>query len=82
METLPVTSLLTGAAALFLVLLSFPIANHRRRNQLSTGDGGDEAFGGYLRYRSDAGLLGGLMRAPQPLREGLAALLGAPSAAS
>lgn len=47
-----------------------------------TGDGGDEAFGGYLRYRSEAGLLGGLMRAPQPLREGLAAVLGAPSGAS
>lgn len=53
METLPVTSLLTGAAALFLVLLSFPIANHRRKNQLSTGDGGDEAFSRRIRAQGN-----------------------------
>jgi uncharacterized membrane protein YecN with MAPEG domain len=44
METLPITSALAGAAAIFLVLLSFPVANHRRANKLSAGDGGDEAF--------------------------------------
>lgn len=53
METLPVTSLLTGAAALFLVLLSFPVANHRRANRLSAGDGGDEAFNRKVRAQGN-----------------------------
>ncbi len=53
METLPVTSLLTGAAALFLVLLSFPVANHRRKNKLSAGDGGDEAFNRKIRAQGN-----------------------------
>ncbi len=53
MEMLPVTSLLTGAAALFLVLLSFPVANHRRKNKLSTGDGGDEAFNRKVRAQAN-----------------------------
>jgi len=53
METLPITSLLTGAAALFLVLLSFPVANHRRANRLSTGDGGDEKFNRLVRAQAN-----------------------------
>lgn len=53
MEMLPVTSLLTGAAALFLVLLSFPVANHRRANRLSAGDGGDEAFNRKVRAQGN-----------------------------
>ena len=53
METLPVTSLLAGAAALFLVLLSFPVANHRRKTKLSTGDGGDEAFNRKVRAQAN-----------------------------
>lgn len=40
-----------------------------------TGDGGDEAFGGYVRYRSEGGLVGGLHRLPRPLRRGLAGAL-------
>lgn len=53
METLPVTSLLAGAAALFLVLLSFPVANHRRKTKLSAGDGGDEAFNRKVRAQAN-----------------------------
>jgi len=53
MEMLPVTSLLTGAAALFLVLLSFPVANHRRKTRLSAGDGGDEAFNRKVRAQAN-----------------------------
>lgn len=33
-----------------------------------TGDGGDESFGGYARYRNEYGLLGSLYRLPHPLR--------------
>lgn len=33
-----------------------------------TGDGGDEAFGGYPRYRQAMGLLGAVSRWPAPLR--------------
>ena len=33
-----------------------------------TGDGGDESFGGYLRYRNQSGVVGALYRAPRPLR--------------
>ncbi len=50
---LPITSLLAGAAAIFLVLLSFPVANHRRKNQLSSGDGGDEAFNRKVRAQAN-----------------------------
>jgi uncharacterized membrane protein YecN with MAPEG domain len=50
---LPVTSLLTGAAAIFLVLLSFPIANRRRATQLSAGDGGDEKFNRLIRAQAN-----------------------------
>jgi uncharacterized membrane protein YecN with MAPEG domain len=53
METLPVTSALAGFAAIFLVLLSFPIANHRRKNQLSAGDGGDQKFNGLIRAQGN-----------------------------
>lgn len=42
-----------------------------------TGDGGDEAFGGYLRYRADAGAIGALQRLPRPLRHLGASLLQA-----
>jgi hypothetical protein len=44
MESLPITLVLAGAAAIFLVLISFPIANRRRATKLSAGDGGDERF--------------------------------------
>lgn len=53
MEPLPITSLLTGAAALFLVLLSFPVANHRRANRLSAGDGGDDKFNRLIRAQAN-----------------------------
>jgi uncharacterized membrane protein YecN with MAPEG domain len=53
METLPITSALAGAAAIFLVLLSFPVANHRRANKLSAGDGGDEAFNRKVRAQAN-----------------------------
>jgi asparagine synthase (glutamine-hydrolysing) len=33
-----------------------------------TGDGGDESFGGYARYRNEYGLLGQMYRLPHPLR--------------
>ena len=41
---LPITSALAGAAAIFLVLLSLPVALRRRSTKLGFGDGGDEAF--------------------------------------
>lgn len=53
MESLPVTSLLAGAAALFLVVLSFPIANRRRITKLSAGDGGDEKFNRLIRAQAN-----------------------------
>jgi uncharacterized membrane protein YecN with MAPEG domain len=53
MEPLPITALLAGAAAIFLVLLSFPIANHRRANKLSAGDGGDEKFNRLVRAQAN-----------------------------
>lgn len=37
-----------------------------------TGDGGDESFGGYARYRNDRGLTGLLYGLPYPLRKTLA----------
>lgn len=37
-----------------------------------TGDGGDEAFGGYVRYRSESGLIGRLHGLPRPARLALA----------
>ena len=37
-----------------------------------SGDGGDEIFGGYNRYRYDTGLLGRLLRLPPAARRGLA----------
>jgi asparagine synthase (glutamine-hydrolysing) len=40
-----------------------------------TGDGGDEAFGGYMRYRQAQGWLGQLQRLPWGLRYGLAQCL-------
>lgn len=53
MEPLPITAALAGAAAIFLVLLSFPIANHRRANRLSAGDGGDEKFNSLIRAQAN-----------------------------
>lgn len=50
---LPITSALAGAAAIFLVLLSFPIANLRRANRLSAGDGGDEVFNRKIRAQAN-----------------------------
>jgi asparagine synthase (glutamine-hydrolysing) len=40
-----------------------------------TGDGGDESFGGYLRYRNHEGMVGCLYGMPRPLRASAAALL-------
>ncbi|HMM55700.1 MAG TPA: asparagine synthase (glutamine-hydrolyzing) [Candidatus Desulfobacillus sp.] len=45
-----------------------------------TGDGGDESFGGYLRYRSQYGLAGRLCALPRPVRGALAAALAMPPA--
>lgn len=53
MEMLPVTSALAGAAALFLVLLSYPVATHRRKARLSAGDGGDEVFNRKVRAQAN-----------------------------
>lgn len=53
LHTLPVTSALTAFAALFLVLLSFPIANHRRGQRISFGDAGDEAFHRKIRAQAN-----------------------------
>lgn len=50
---LPITSALAGAAAIFLVLLSFPIANHRRTKGVSFGDGGDEKFTRLIRAQGN-----------------------------
>lgn len=50
---LPITSALAGGAAIFLVLLSLPVALHRRANQLSAGDGGDEAFNRRIRAQAN-----------------------------
>lgn len=87
MEPLPITAALAGFAALFLVLLSFPIANHRRANRLSTGDGGDEAFNrrvraqaNFVEYTPLAIIVIGLLEAsgfPQMWVCGLAAALAA-----
>lgn len=40
-----------------------------------TGDGGDEAFGGYLRYRNHLGMVGRLYGLPRPVRRGIASAL-------
>ena len=53
METLPITLVLAGAAAIFLVLISFPIANRRRATKLSAGDGGDERFNRLIRAQAN-----------------------------
>ena len=53
MDNLPVTLVLAGAAAIFLVLISFPIANRRRATQLSAGDGGDEKFNRLIRAQAN-----------------------------
>jgi len=53
MQMLPITSALAGFAALFLVLLSFPIANHRRGARISFGDAGDEAFHRKIRAQAN-----------------------------
>ncbi|MFZ5669615.1 MAG: MAPEG family protein [Pseudomonadota bacterium] len=50
---LTVTSVLTGAMAIMLALLSFPIADHRRKNRISAGDGGDEAFNRLIRAQAN-----------------------------
>ena len=50
---LPITSALAGAAAIFLVLLSLPVALRRRATKLSAGDGGDEAFNRRIRAQAN-----------------------------
>lgn len=50
---LPITSALAGAAAIFLVLLSLPVALRRRAAKLSFGDGGDEAFNRKIRAQAN-----------------------------
>jgi len=37
-----------------------------------TGDGGDESFGGYLRYRNQYGLVGSMCALPKPMRQVIA----------
>lgn len=84
---LPITSALAGAAAIFLVLLSFPIANRRRATKLGAGDGGDEAFNRKIRAQANfveyvplAIIAIGLLEmngAGQPMLCGLAATLAA-----
>lgn len=41
-----------------------------------TGDGGDESFGGYARYRNRYGLLGACYGLPRPLRNAVACAIG------
>lgn len=84
---LPITSALTGAAAIFLVLLSLPVALRRRATKTSFGDGGDEAFNRKIRAQANfieyapLGIIAiGLIEmggASQPLVCGLAATLAA-----
>lgn len=61
------------------LLPSLALAGRARRDVkvVLTGDGGDEVFGGYARYRIDHGWLGALRRAPAPWRDGLARSLHA-----
>ena len=82
---LPITSALTGAAAIFLGLLSLPVALRRRATKTSFGDGGDEAFNRKIRAQANfieyvplAIIAIGLVEmsgAPQALVGGLAATL-------
>lgn len=53
MTAFPITSVFAAAAAIFLVLLSFPIANRRRKTQLSLGDGGDEGMQRMIRTQGN-----------------------------
>jgi len=82
---LPITSVLAGAAAIFLVLLSLPVALRRRSTRLSAGDGGDEVFNRKIRAQANfieyvplAIIAIGLLEmngASQPVLCGLAATL-------
>ena len=84
---LPITSALAGAAAIFLVLLSLPVALRRRSTKLSFGDGGEEAFNRKIRAQANfieyvplAIIAIGLVEmggASQPMVCGLAAALAA-----
>ncbi|MFZ4605273.1 MAG: MAPEG family protein [Caulobacter sp.] len=84
---LPITSLLAGAAAIFLVLLSLPVALRRRATKTSFGDGGDEAFNrkiraqaNFIEYAPMAIIAIGLVEmggGSQPVVCGLAATLAA-----
>lgn len=84
---LPITSALAGAAAIFLVLLSLPVALRRRATKTSFGDGGDEVFNRKIRAQANfieyapLGIIAiGLIEmggAAQPVVCGLAATLAA-----
>ncbi len=50
---LHITSALAGAAAIFLVLLSLPVATRRRATKQSFGDGGDAAFNRQIRAQAN-----------------------------
>jgi len=84
---LPITSALAGAAAIFLVLLSLPVALRRRATKTSFGDGGDEVFNRKIRAQANfieyapLGIIAiGLLEmggTGQPMLCGLAATLAA-----
>ena len=53
MTVLPITSIFTALACAALVLLSFPIANSRRKLQLSVGHGNDEGLERRIRAQAN-----------------------------
>lgn len=51
------------------------LAARRHVTVALTGDGGDESFGGYVRYRNHLGMVGRLYGLPRPVRRGIASAL-------